>query len=178
MIRLTAFLRAINVGGRVVKMDVLRKQFESLGLENVSTFIASGNVIFETTGAKPDALETRIEERLQKALGYRVATFLRSGSDLTATAAQCAKDASEIEAGAVLYVIFARGAPPPAAKRRVLALNNEVDEFAVHGRDILWLNRRYRGESQLTGGVLEKAFETEATVRNANTVRKIAAKYF
>ena len=42
-----AFLRAINVGGHVVKMEVLRAHFESLGLSSVDTFIASGNVIFD-----------------------------------------------------------------------------------------------------------------------------------
>ncbi len=55
-----AFLRAVNVGGRLVKMDVLRGIFEKLGLTEVSTFIASGNVIFESDGA-PDDLEAAIE---------------------------------------------------------------------------------------------------------------------
>jgi uncharacterized protein (DUF1697 family) len=42
-----AFLRAINVGGHIVKMDHLRRLFEALELAEVETFIASGNVIFE-----------------------------------------------------------------------------------------------------------------------------------
>jgi uncharacterized protein (DUF1697 family) len=174
----TAFLRAINVGGRVVKMEVLRKQFEALGFDNVSTFIASGNVIFETAQANADALESRIEERLQKALGYRVATFLRSGPEVAKLSSLCAKYAAEIEAGAVLYVIFARSAPRPDEKRRLLALNNEIDQLAVHGRDILWLCRRHLGESTLEGAALEKTCALEATVRNANTVARIAEKYF
>ena len=176
--RFSAFLRAVNVGGRVVKMDVLRKQFEALGFDNVSTFIASGNVIFETAHGNPDALEVRIEERLQKALGFRVATLLRSGPEVTTIAARCENYAAEIDAGAVLYVIFARNAPPPDGKRRLLALNNEIDELAVHGRDILWLCRRHLGESTLEGGALDRTCTLEATVRNANTVRRIAAKYF
>lgn len=49
MTRYFAFLRAINVGGHVVKMDRLRQVFESLAFSNVETFIASGNVIFEST---------------------------------------------------------------------------------------------------------------------------------
>ena len=48
MTRLIAFLRAINVGGHTVKMDHLRQLFESLGFSGVETFIASGNVVFET----------------------------------------------------------------------------------------------------------------------------------
>ena len=176
--RFIAFLRAINVGGRVVKMDVLRKQFEGLRFDNVSTFIASGNVIFETPEENSDALEVRIEERLQKALGYRVATLLRVGPEVTKIAARCKTYASEIEAGAVLYVIFTRRAPVTDAKRRLLALNNEIDEFAVYGRDILWLSRRHLGESRLPPATIEKTCTVEATVRNATTVTKIAAKYF
>ena len=59
MPRYIAFLRAINVGGHTVKMDRLREIFESLGFANVETFIASGNVVFETTAGDTAALETQ-----------------------------------------------------------------------------------------------------------------------
>ena len=58
-----AFLRAINVGGHVVKMEMLRAYFEALGLSKVETFIASGNVIFESR-AKLESLQARIEARV------------------------------------------------------------------------------------------------------------------
>ena len=76
-IRYIAFLRAINVGGHVVKMDALRAHFAALRLTAVESFIASGNVIFLATSADPTALEQRIEARLAAQLGYSVATFLR-----------------------------------------------------------------------------------------------------
>ena len=84
MPRYIAFLRAINVGGHTVKMDALRELFEALGFEQVETFIASGNVIFETTETDTAALERRIETHLQAALGYAVATFLRSDAEVAA----------------------------------------------------------------------------------------------
>jgi len=55
-----AFLRAINVGGHTVKMDHLRSLFEALGFSNVETFIASGNVIFESKSKSTRALERRL----------------------------------------------------------------------------------------------------------------------
>jgi len=58
MTRYVAFLRAINVGGHNVKMDALRALFESMKLASVETFIASGNVIFETNRRDPAALPT------------------------------------------------------------------------------------------------------------------------
>ncbi len=61
--RFVAFLRAINVGGnRVVKMDFLRQVFESLGFSRVETFIASGNVVFDTGARNPKMLERKIEK--------------------------------------------------------------------------------------------------------------------
>jgi uncharacterized protein (DUF1697 family) len=70
MLRFIAFLRAINVGGgRTVKMQSLREVFESLGFSRVATFIASGNVVFETTTKKTKTLESKIERALKEALG-------------------------------------------------------------------------------------------------------------
>ena len=77
-VRYIAFLRAVNVGGRVVKMPVLKKAFESLQLSNVETFIASGNVVFETAASDVLKVERKIEARLREALGYEVTTMVRS----------------------------------------------------------------------------------------------------
>jgi uncharacterized protein (DUF1697 family) len=48
--RLFAFLRAINVGGRTVRMERLRREFEFFGFPGVETFIASDNVVFDHSG--------------------------------------------------------------------------------------------------------------------------------
>ena len=78
MFRFIAFLRAINVGGgRTVKMQSLRQVFEPLGFCRVATFIASGNVIFETMRKRSKTLERKIEKALQKTLGYEVRAFIR-----------------------------------------------------------------------------------------------------
>src|SRR6516165_4082915 len=83
MFRFIAFLRAINVGGgRTVKMQSLRQVFESLGFSKVATFIASGNVVFETTTRETKALERKIEKALHEALGYEVRTFIRGEVEL------------------------------------------------------------------------------------------------
>jgi uncharacterized protein (DUF1697 family) len=73
-----AFLRAVNVGGRVVPMARLRMLFEELGLEGVRTYIQSGNVFFTTKKADRAALGRRIERHLYDALGFEVPTMLRT----------------------------------------------------------------------------------------------------
>src|SRR5262245_28636766 len=86
MPRYIAFLRAINVGGHTVKMDHLRSLFEAMGFRNVSTFIASGNVIFESKSKNPRAIEKQIEGHLRELLGYEVVTFVRTESEVRAIA--------------------------------------------------------------------------------------------
>ena len=86
MPKYVAFLRAINVGGHTVKMDQLRSLFEALSFSNVQTFIASGNVIFDSKSKSTKALEKKIESHLQDALGYEVATFIRTTSELAVIA--------------------------------------------------------------------------------------------
>src|SRR6266496_5246361 len=81
MQRSIALLRAINVGGHTVKMDQLRTLFVALGYANVTTYIASGNVIFETPPTSTQVLEAQIERHLRDALGYEVLAFIRTAEE-------------------------------------------------------------------------------------------------
>src|SRR5262245_42666608 len=83
MPRFIAFLRAINAGqGRVVKIASLRQVFEALGFSAVTTFIASGNVMFKCRATNVKRLERKIEKRLYEALGFEVPVFVRSEIEL------------------------------------------------------------------------------------------------
>lgn len=174
MERCVAFLRAINVGGHTVKMDRLRALFEELGLQNVETFIASGNVIFDAPSDNIPALEKQIEAHLLQALGYEVATFIRSGTELKALAAYPAFPA---EAGAGLYIAFLSTMPAEDAQRKLQALQTPTDEFKFHGRELYWLCRTRSSDSAFSGAVLEKTIRMPATLRNITTVEKLAAKF-
>jgi len=170
-----AFLRAINVGGHVVKMDKLRELFESLKLANVETFIASGNVIFDAAVKDTAALERRIETHLERALGYEVGTFIRSVEDVAAVATY--------EAFApdprmqVLSVIFLRAPLSRSAQDSLMTCCTDVDDFHVHGREAYWLCRTRTSDSKINGPRLGKAIGGPSTVRNITTVRKLAEKY-
>lgn len=77
-IRYIAFLRGINVGGHTVKMEHLRKLFEDLKLENVRSYIQSGNIFFESSEKDALKLREKIETHLEKELGFAVPTSLRT----------------------------------------------------------------------------------------------------
>ena len=172
--RYVAFLRAINVGGHVVKMADLRAIFESLRFGSVETFIASGNVLFDARRGETAPLESLIEERLQKKLGYAVSTFLRTPAEL---AAAIATPFAALDDGAhALWVGFVKSAPAADATSRLLALASDVEAFHIAGREVYWRRGVKVSESKLTGAHLERALAGPSTFRNITTVRKLAAK--
>ncbi|MEO8033782.1 MAG: DUF1697 domain-containing protein [Acidobacteriota bacterium] len=177
MPRYIALLRAINVGGHVVKMDRLRELFESLELASVETFIASGNVIFDSR-AGAAALEPKIEATLRTALGYEVRTFLRTAQELAAVAGyRPFPDAQLDTPGSSLYIAFLPAIPDEASRNKLLALRNDIDDLHLYGRELYWWCRGRMLDSTLTGARLEKTVGMAMTARNVTTVRKLAAKY-
>ena len=178
MPKFIAFLRAINVGGHVVKMDQLRRLFAALGFANVETFIASGNVIFEAKSKDADALQRRIEKHLHKALGYEVATLLRTLEELDQVARYRPFAESELNRpGNTLYVGFIADNPAKAVLQKVEALATDVDDLKVNGREVYWLLRTSFSDSKFSGPILERTLGTKVTFRNINTVRRILKKY-
>ena len=176
--RYIAFLRAINAGGHMVKMDRLRVLFEALKLRNVETFIASGNVIFETSSVDEEALTSRVEKHLEKSLGYAVATFLRTPEELQAIADRRPFSDAELDGPRHgLYVGLLRSNPTRASHDKVMALSTPTDDFRVAGRELYWLIRTLSSESKVSGAYFEKALGGPVTLRNINTIRRLVAKY-
>lgn len=176
--RYVALLRAINVGGHVVKMDALRAAFESLGFTNVETFIASGNVIFDAASTAVPELEQEIEHHLAKRLGYAVSTFLRTPAALAVVAAATPFGPGDpLDAGHALSVGFVKSAPSSAATTNLLALTSDTNDFRVVGREIYWLCRGRVSDSKFSGARCEKLLAGLATFRNITTIRKLAARY-
>jgi uncharacterized protein (DUF1697 family) len=177
MTRYIAFLRAINVGGHTVKMDALRGMFESLGFSKVETFIASGNVIFESKLKGDRALEEKIEKKLKEALGYEVVTFVRTDAEVAAIAEYKPFKKSELDAAQALNVAFLSGPLDAAAKKKLMTLKTDIDDFHAHGREIYWLCLKKQSESTFSNALFEKVVGRRATFRGINTVRKMAEKY-
>lgn len=172
-----AFLRAINVGGHNVKMDHLRQLFESLDLKNVETFIASGNIIFDAKSGSTKNLEKKIEACLHEALGYEVATFIRTNAEVTAIANYKPFPPSKLETAAALNIGFLADPLNEDAKQKLMALRTEIDDFHVHGREIYWVCLKKQSDSKISNVTIEKALGVKSTLRGVNTVNKLAEKY-
>ncbi len=177
MPRYIAFLRAINVGGHTARMETLRQAFESLGFSGVESFLASGNVGFETASGDVQALESQIEAKLKAVLGYEVATFLRTDAELAGIAIYQPFRQADLEAAAALNIAFLADALDDQGQQKLLALRTDIDDFHVHGREVYWLCRKKQSESTFSNAVLEKTLGRRSTLRGVSTIKKIAGKY-
>jgi uncharacterized protein (DUF1697 family) len=177
MKRYIALLRAINVGRRTVTNDRLREQFEALGFKNVETFIASGNVIFETNARSIAALEKRISDQLEAGLGFDVVVFVRSDAELQAIAEHPAFDVAAVAASRA-YCVGVLAAPLSDEQQQALQrMKTEVDDFHVNGREVYWLCATKQSESTFSNAAFERALKARTTFRNLNTIQRLTTKY-
>ena len=177
MPRYVALLRAINVGGRTVKMTELCALFEQAQLTRVQSVIASGNVLFDARTTDTAALEKRIESALRKGLGYDVETFVRTGDELDAVIAHDPFDrADPVLESHTVHVIFTRTPIEPERAARIVALGTGYDDLRVFGREVFWRTRGRSSDSEIKPAAFGRAIGNPGTARNITTVRKLADK--
>jgi uncharacterized protein (DUF1697 family) len=178
MERYVAFLRGMNLGGRRIKNDELRREFGTLGFADVACFRASGNVIFDAEEGDETALTGQIEAGLEASLGYAVPVFLRSGAELRPIAAREPFEASLVGASkGKLQVALLLGAPTKAQRKAALDLATDEDRLAIDGRELYWLPSGGMSESELDLKAIGDALGL-TTIRTKGTIDQIAAKYF
>ncbi|MBN2116538.1 MAG: DUF1697 domain-containing protein [Anaerolineales bacterium] len=174
MTKYIAFLRAINVSGHnIIRMADLKRMFESVGLENVQTFIQSGNVVFESSEKDTASLEKRIESQLEKASGYKIRLFVRTMRELQSIVS---KSPFEPKTDEMAYVAFLNQKPDKEQGQVLMSFKSEGDDFAVKGREV-YILRRNREKSVFSNNFIEKILKLPATTRNLTTIRKITEKY-
>ncbi|HET8565153.1 MAG TPA: DUF1697 domain-containing protein [Solirubrobacterales bacterium] len=178
MSRYVAFLRGMNLGGRRIKNEELRRHFEEMGFDEVATFRASGNVIFAGSGREAESkLARRVEAELDERLGYDVPVFLRSIEEVAAIAAREPFDPRQVaKSQGKLQVSLLMEKPTAAAKKKVLALAGDEDLLALEGRELYWLPSGGLLESELDLKAIARLLGTD-TRRTMGTIEQIAAKY-
>ncbi|MGB8858432.1 MAG: DUF1697 domain-containing protein [Ilumatobacteraceae bacterium] len=160
MTRFVALLGGINVGGHRVTMERLRTELRALGYTDVSTFIASGNVVF--TGSSRGNHEHRIETHLGAVLGWPVPTYVRTAAEVVA--ASDLRPFGATPDGSTHMVVFCRTPPD----KRITASETPIDRFEVHGREVHWL---------ITGKLTDSKISLPrlATLLGPNTTRNITS---
>jgi len=171
--RHVAFLRAVNVGGRTVRMAELTKRLGRLGLQDVSTFIASGNVCF-TALDEPDALGRHIEADLLAWLGYPVATMVRRWDELEALAESNPFKGVPRAPDAKLYVTFLWEPPRKQVRLPRVCEKSGLRLFRISGREAFMIAERLpSGKFGVPNLPIEKELGVPATTRNWNTILRM-----
>ena len=166
-----SILRGINVGGqKKIKMEELKKLYESLGFKNVRTYIQSGNVIFECLDTNLAKLIHQIEQNIKNSLGFNVIVFIRTKNEIQKLIKNnpfAKKDLSK------LYVIFLSDIKTKPPTDEINNTKDKTEEFFISGREIYLFCPNGYGISKLSNNFFERKLNTSATTRNWRTVNKL-----
>ncbi|MCI0552525.1 MAG: DUF1697 domain-containing protein [Anaerolineae bacterium] len=169
-----ALLRGINVGGKnLIKMTDLKACFETLGFENVSTYIQSGNVLFSADKSDQARLTKRIEEALSKTFNYKSRVVIRSYKEIKDIVAHAPKGFGSDPATYRYDVIFLKEPLTAAEAMKSVTTKEGVDQ-AFAGKGVLYFSRLISRASQshLTRIISMPVYQS-MTIRNWNTTTKL-----
>lgn len=169
-----ALLRGINVGGKnIIKMKELRACFEALGLAHVSTYIQSGNVLFETAERARKKLTDRIEEGLSQRFDYRSRVVVVSHEDFEQVVRLAPKGFGRTPADFRYDVIFLKEPLTPAKAMKSITTREGVDAVYA-GKKVLYFSRlKARASQSRLSRIVQSPVYQHMTIRNWNTTTKL-----
>lgn len=163
-----ALLRGINVSGqRLVRMEELRKLCIEAGLEDVQTYIQSGNILFNARTLK--GIEEKISEAILQHFGFDVPVIVRSVEDWAAIIANNPFKDKLAKAPEHCYVTIVSGKPVFSALEHNMPDTGDDEFKVVNGTVYLYLPQTYR-LTKLTNNFLEGRLKCKATTRNWRTM--------
>ena len=175
MIKYAAFLRGINVGGhKIIKMEELKRAFESLGFKDVKTLLASGNVIFTAPSASESALVNKIEKKLEAVFGREIGVLVRKVDELQRLADAEPFAGIKVTPQTRLYVTFLSEKSKSSLKIPYESPDKNFRITRVTGSEVcsvLTLSPDSRTIDLMS--IVGKEFGSNITTRNWNTIDKI-----
>ena len=174
MPRYVALLRGINVGGKnLIKMADLKACFEDRGFEDVATYIASGNVFFDSPERSAAKLTRQIEKALTTRFGYTATVVIRSRSQMRSVVESAPKGFGSQPSRYLSDVLFLKPPTRPAAVLKTLPLKEGVDE-ADAGPGVLYFSRlKSKASSSRMSGIVMMPIYKSITIRSWSTTVKL-----
>lgn len=173
--RYIAILRGINVGtGRQVPMADLKKLCGNLGLQNVQSYIQSGNVIFDL--AKPEqisVLENRLQLAFTENFGFEIPVIVRTVEEWIESIAQNPYLKEENVDIDRLHLTFLKELPKPELIEKIKVYQYLPDRYEIIGRNVFIFCAAGYGTSKLVNSFFESKLKVPATTRNWKTVIKL-----
>ena len=168
MTRSIALLRGINVGGRnKLPMKDLRALIESLGGENVRTYIQSGNIVFDG-----DIAADTISAAIEKKYNFCPHVFVLSANEMKKAAFKCpfTKEAERIPKS--VHLFFLAAAAPNDVTAKFDNIKTSAERFEIDGKVMYLHSPKGLSESKIAEKA-DRILQTTTTARNWNTVRAV-----
>jgi uncharacterized protein (DUF1697 family) len=171
--RYVALLRGINVGGnRAVPMGRLKQAFEALELSGVSTYINSGNVIFDSPERSTGRLTQRIEQALEREFGFPVGVIIRNAGEISKLVAGLPSSWVNDDKTKCDVIFLAREIDRPAIVKE-FRFDPALEQVRYVPGAVIWkIDRSKQSKSKMTKIVASPAYQ-KMTIRNPNTVRRL-----
>jgi uncharacterized protein (DUF1697 family) len=168
-----SILRGINVGGkRKVPMEALKKCYESLGFQNVKTYIQSGNVIFDYKGGDTQGLAEMLERGIRETFGFEVTVVIRSKEEMLRVIRGFPFTSEEED---FAHVTFLSKTPASVPIEEIDMALGKGERFSVSGKEVYLFCPNGYGRTKLTNSLFEKKLNVAATTRNWRTVNALYA---
>ena len=170
--RKIALLRGINIGSRNrIAMPELRRQLEEAGMEDVATYLQSGNVVVGSD-ASEKALTRKCERVIEAAFGLKIAVIVRTRDELAAVVAN--NPLKDVATDPKRYqVSFLSAELEPAVVEKLATLPAETERFVASGRELYAWHPEGVARSKLWNSLAGKGLGVTATARNWTTVTKL-----
>ena len=169
-----SLLRGINVGPhKRMKMEKLRASCESLGFDQIATYIQSGNLVFKAPKQAPEAVSRKIETQIEADFGFSVEVMTRTADDLKMIVRgnpllkECRGEESK------LHVVFLSAAPKRDSIAKLETLILAPDLVRASGREIYFYFPNGVSGSSLWKHNLDRVMGVSGTMRNWNTDNKL-----
>ena len=175
MAKYISILRGINVGtGRKVLMADLKKLCEKMGLQNVETYIQSGNVVFELPQTESiSEMETRLQQAFAEAFGFDIPVIIRTDEEWAESIANNPfwkeKDVNIDR----LHLTCLKKVPSTELLEKIKLFQFLPDRYEIIGKDVFIFCAAGYGTSKLVNSFFESKLKTPATTRNWKTVMKL-----
>lgn len=161
-------LRGVNVGGRTVKMELLRKAVSGLGLEDVRTYIQSGNIFFKSPSPRK-VLEQQISECIQDNFGFQVPVLVMDRERLS----EFLMGRPEHGEDAYWHLTFLGEEVKEWDSDKINAKKGEGEEWYIAGSVVYVYCPNGYGKTELHNMFWEKVLKRQATTRNWRTSRAL-----
>ncbi|KAB1067925.1 DUF1697 domain-containing protein [Tamlana haliotis] len=166
-----AFLRGINVSGKnKIPMAALREVLASSGLEQVQTYIQSGNVIFQSSEDNLEVLENQIHQAIKNHFSFEIPVLVKTPKLLQELFDACPFPQDKKENS---YFMLMFNVPELALVAEVSKLNVPNETFSITNDCIYFHSAIGYGKAKCNNNFFERKLKITATARNYKTMMKL-----